>query len=986
MSLSLDDPRWLWFVLFGIGCSVTGWRWMRAIPRLRRAMSVIARVALIAAVALALAGLHTRKPTDVVAVIGVVDLSRSVRSYSSFGTLEGGTSVPAQDAAIALLASASQSREPDDPFGLIVFDGRVIAVATPSSDDPLVRTITTSDTNGSDITGAISLARAMLPVDARSRIVLVSDGRPTTGRLDEISPGVPVDVAPISYEVERETVIESFDLPPRSAPGAMVDGRVVLRSSAGARGVLTLLRDGRPVDLSPGQEGVGIRVETDAGRTILPLRFAIPDGRVHRYEVVYEPDRYRSDSGELLLFGDTSAGNNSAASFTLTRAPGSILVVDGTGTGEQGRLVRTLRQAGRQVEITTPSAFPTDLLTLESHDLVVLDDVAIDTLPARSDERLDNYARSFGGGVLFIGGRRALTAGGWRGSKIESALPILLEIPDRIVMPETAVVIVLDRSGSMRNGVLGSSRSQQDVANAAAAAAIDTLDPTDLVGVIAFSNSASVVVPLGPNEEPEETRAAVLGISSDGGTNLPSALEVAFEELSAIETKSKHVIVLSDGESQNPEQLPELANKLRTAGVRVSTIAVGDGADVASLRSVAEQGNGVFYRVTNPSALPQVFIKAVRVMREPAIRATPFDPIVVDPDAPILADVGSIPSLGGLVLSTRNPLASTPIVTSDDEPVFAYWPVELGRVAVVATDVHEWSARWMDSPGFDRFWTNLTAWNARAIEDAPGELRITPVGEDAELVYEAQDDEGAPIDGLDVGVSLYLPTGSVRQVELNQVGPGRYEGSAQTLPDGVIVAAARAVLGGAPLAPSISGVQIRAGAEDIALSSDDAGLADLARRTGGRVLDWTNPQQLFTRQGPPEIARSALWPMLLILTLALFLVDVAMRRLAWDRWVESAKEGTIAATATQSGSLGDLRAARSREFGEGSANPSTIQTDPDAERRRIDRERVQRQAAEARARIAKSDSDVQDAALTAEPEIEETGLLAAKRRARKRFE
>lgn len=982
----VDDPRWFGLMAVGALCALLGWRWMRAVPRLRRATAVLARVALIAAASLALAGLHTRRPADRVAVIGVVDLSRSVRSYADFGRDESGARISARDAAWSLLAQASAGREGDDPFGLVVFDGRTTAVATPTRADPLARSAPATDTDGTDIRGAIDLARAMLPGDARPRLVLISDGRPTTGALDTIAPGVPVDVAPIVYRVERETVVESFDLPPRSMPGAIVDGRVVLRASAGARGVLTLLRDGRPVDLTPDDEGTGLRVEFDTQRAVVPVRFTVPDGRVHRYEAVYEPDRARDGSGEVVLYGDTSVTNNSASAFTLTRAPGSVLVVDGNGVSGESTLVRTLRAAGRTVEVLSPAAFPTDLLTLEGHDLVILDNVAIDTLPSNSDAVLDAYTRTFGGGVVMVGGRRALTAGGWRGSAFEDALPVALEIPDRVVMPETAVVIVLDQSGSMRNSVLGSSRSQQDVANAAAAAAIDTLDPNDLVGVIAFSNNAQVVVPLGPNEDPESTRDAVLGITSDGGTHLPRALDLAIAELARVETKSKHVIVLSDGESQNPERLPGQADQLQAQGVRVSTIAVGDGADAPTLRTVAERGGGVFYRVTNPSGLPQVFIKAVRVMREPAVRDTPFDPITVDPDAPLVSGVGTIPTLGGVVLSTRKTEASTPVVTPDDEPVVASWPVELGRVAVVATDASDWAGGWIASPGFARFWTNTSAWAARAIEDAPGELRLTPTGADAELVYEAQDDAGAPIDGLDVSVNLYLPDGSVRSETLRQTGPGRYEGSASGLPDGVVVAASRASLAGSPLAPSVSGVQIRAGAEDLALSSDEAGLAELARRTGGRVLDWSNPQPLFAREGPERIARSALWPMLLVVTLVLFLIDVAMRRLAWDRWVDSAREGTLAATATQGASLADLRAARTREA------PAPLQEVPsnaDAERRRIERERLQRQMAEARARAAggtPAASAPSNPEASAEPEAEESGLLAAKRRARKRFE
>lgn len=980
MSFSLDDPRWLWLVLAGVACAAIGWRWFRAMPRVRRVPAVLARALLVAAVALTLAGLHAQRPADRVAVVGVIDVSRSVRSYAQFRS-PGGGSTDSLDASLSLLRRAARERDADDPFGLVLFDGRSIAVATPGVGDPLARAVSLPETEGSDIAGAVRLARAMLPADARGRVVLISDGRPTGASLESIPPGPPIDVAPVVYRVDREVVVESFDLPPRSAQGAIMDGRIVVRSTAPIRGTVTVLRDGRPIDLTEGTPGEGVRVELDAGRHVVPVRFTLDDGRVHRYEAVFEPDRLRDNDGPAVLFNDTSTTNNRAAAYTITRSPGSILLVDGEGAGEQSVLARSLRAAEREVEVISPAAFPPDLLALEDHALIVLDNVAIDVLPQGAADRLNAYARTFGGGIIFVGGDRALTAGGWRGSAIEDALPVRLEIPDRVVMPETAVVFVLDRSGSMRNAVLGSSKSQQEVANAAAAAAIETLDPTDLVGVVAFSNNASVVVPLAPNDTPDATRTAVLGIRSDGGTNLALALEAARSQLAGVETKSKHVIVLSDGESQQSERLPTLASQLLTDGVRVTTIAVGDGADVATLRTVAEQGGGVLYRVTNPNTLPQVFIKAVRVLREPAVRSTPFAPITVDPDATVLAGVGEIPTLGGIVLSTRKDRATTPVVTPDDEPIVAYWPVELGRIAVVTTDAHQWSAAWQATPGFARFWTNLTAWTARAIEDAPGELRIAPSGDAAELVYEARDDTGAPLDGMDVAVSLYGPDGSERSVELTQTGPGRYEGRADNLPEGVLVAASKATSNGRPIAPSVAGVQVRTNAEDLALSSDEAGLQALAERTGGRVLDWENPQSLFAREGPPRIVRSALWPTLLIATMVLFLIDVGMRRLAWDRWVSSAREGTVAATAERASTLEQLKRGPRAE------QPS-VETNAGAERQRIERERVQRQMAEARQRASgRGTPEVKESASTKpEPEAEESGLLAAKRRAKKRFE
>jgi hypothetical protein len=357
-----------------------------------------------------------------------------------------------------------------------------------------------------------------------------------------------------------------------------------------------------------------------------------------------------------------------------------------------------------------------------------------------------------------------------------------------------------------------------------------------------------------------------------------------------------------------------------------------------------------------------------------------------------MSGVGPVPTLGGIVLSTRRDRASTPVVTPDDEPVVAYWPVELGRTAVVTTDAQAWTAAWAGTPGFARFWTNLSAWTARAVDDTPGDLRLLARGDAADLIYEAQSESGEPLDAMTVTANLYLPDGSSRAVELRQTGPGRYEGQARNLPAGVIVGAARAERADESLPPAIAGIAVRAGAEEQHLSSNEAGLARLAARTGGRVLDWSDPQPLFERRSEPRVLRSALWPLLLIAALVLFLIDVAMRRLAWDRWVQDAREGTVAATrAAGAGSVAQLRERRP------AASGPVIETDANAERLRIERERHERQMAELRERSRPTGpaapgpapapprpSDPAPAADASEPD--EGGLLAAKRRARKRFE
>src|SRR5690606_10230994 len=127
-----------------------------------------------------------------------------------------------------------------------------------------------------------------------------------------------------------------------------------------------------------------------------------------------------------------------------------------------------------------------------------------------------------------------------------------------------------------------------------------------LVAVITFSDHSNVLVPLGPNTDPQATAEKILSISSGGGTNLPPALEEARRQLSMVRARLKHVIVLSDGRSGGVEILPDMARRMHDEGITVSTIAVGDGADDLTLGAMAQAGGGTFYSVSNPEVLPRI--------------------------------------------------------------------------------------------------------------------------------------------------------------------------------------------------------------------------------------------------------------------------------------------------------------------------------------------------------------------------------------------
>ncbi|HHN77200.1 MAG TPA: VWA domain-containing protein, partial [Phycisphaerales bacterium] len=505
--------------------------------------------------------------------------------------------------------------------------------------------------------------------------------------------------------MDDEVIVEGLDAPPRAPGRSVVTLRVLIRSTGHSTGVLRLEREGKPVDL--GGPGGGRRLTLEPGRRVERIEVPLDGGRLSRFRAVYEPDTEPNGT----LSGDRSIENNRAEAFTISPGENRVLVVDGVSDGraDGGGMVlpRALMRAGLDVKVVAPSGMPRDILGLQAFDTVILQNVSAEEMPGRTQENLSAFVRELGGGLIVVGGPDTLGAGGWRGSALEEILPVKLDLPERLVVPEAAIVFVLDASGSMAAPVMGSSRSQQNVANEAAARAIESIDRQDMVGVIAFSNEPWVVVPLTKASDRASIASATRGISSGGGTNIAPALEVAREQLSGVEVKTRHIILLSDGQSQRADVLPSLADEIRADGIRITTIAVGDGADLETMREIADRGDGAFYHVLNPTVLPAVFLKAVRVLRSPLVREKPFDVVMRDTGSPLTEGLGEPPRLGGLVLTQEldDPSVTTAMSAPTGEPVLAHRPVELGHVAVFTSDASKWAKHWLDWPGYGLFWS-----------------------------------------------------------------------------------------------------------------------------------------------------------------------------------------------------------------------------------------------------------------------------------------
>lgn len=917
MPIRFDHPELLLLGLLALPLAWVGWQALRAADGLRKATILLLRTAVVLLLAVLLASPRIEREHDDLTVIGVLDISGSVRRFASMPDAPEQAGRGTISRLRWWFREATRDKRPDDRFGLVVFDGRASVVATPTRGDWPDEDIDLAMIEGTNIAEAIRLAMAMFPPGTGRRLVLATDGNETAGDAlaaareaagsagagrgstgagttsapadlndgaTRVNPfrrlGVPIDVLPLAYHVESDTQIARVEAPSAGRPGQIVPLRVVIESLQPATGWITLRREGAIVDLAPEENEFRRQVEVPAGTSVHTIAVVLGETPINRFEVFFEPD---DASADLL------PENNRAEAFIASPGAGAALLVRGSTVGTPDPFEAALREASIPVEVVSPGRVPREMLTLQAYDVIILQNVGAWEIDPPVQETIARSVNDFGTGLIMLGGENAFGAGGWNGTPVEAILPVELDLPRSLRLTEAALVIVLDKSGSMARPVAGARRSQQEIANESTAWAIESLQPDSQVGVVVFDSFSQTRVPLGPNTNPRETADRVRGIAPGGGTHIGPALRRAQDMLRTANVRRKYIVLLTDGQSELPEDLRALAAELSAEGISLTTIAVGDDADHGLLRDMATIGGGQFYPVLNPNTLPAVMVDSVRVVNRPLIKEATFPPVVVDPGAALTQGMDRAPALHGLVLTSfrEDPRVIVEMVTPEEEPLLTHWQAGLGRVAAFTSDAHGvWSRDWVGWSEAVSFWAQLTRLVTRSPLSREFEFDARIDDGRLTITLDATAASRTGMDQLVVTGTVYGPDGRSREIRLAEVAPGRYATTIDAPQSGHSVIALMPRRGREPLAPIIGAAGQATGLEYRRYRSNIDLLRRIAEETGGRLLEATDPRgiDLFDRTGlPPSVSLLPMWRELLWLLLGLMLLDVASRRLAWDR-------------------------------------------------------------------------------------------------------
>lgn len=761
-----------------------------------------------------------------------------------------------QDQMTQSVRTALENKDASVNAGVIAFGGNAM-VEKPLAQDGTYNGVTTAvDAQASDLSSALTLASALLPEDAQGRIVVLSDGATEDVRAAAqqlAARGVTVDFQSFSGDALPDAQISQLNVPSRVYQGQSFTVTVQVTANHDTAGTLVLYQNRTPVSSR--------EVTLRRGDNTFTFRDVAADTGVVTYEA------------RLISEGDSCAQNDSMGGYVYVQGAPKLLLVEGR-QGEGSEMAAMLSAAAMQYETVLPAQLPYDAEQLRQYDGVVLVNVDYDAADEEQWAALDSAVRVLGRGLTVIGGDSSYALGGYRGSKLEEMLPVTIDVRNKLDLPSLALMLVIDKSGSMTDGMFGTTRLE--LAKEAAMRAAEVLTPNDQVGVIAFDDAAKWVVNLQKAEDVEAIQNQIGTIRPGGGTAFFTALYEATYALMNAQAQQKHIIFLTDGEAGDTGYL-QLCDIMQQNDITLTTVAVGSGADQATLRTLAQQGGGRAYAANEFDNLPKIFTKETYLVSGSYVQNRTFTPVITEQSA--LTDFEGFPQLSGYLAATEKSLATVSLMSDREDPILAWWQYGAGRVVAFMADSRgAWTSEFLQWDQAAAFYGGMAAFTLPG-EEREGQLTTERQGDALRIVYTAP--EGAQT-GLSTSVTALLPDGTQTQLALQESAPGVYEGEIAAAQLGAYALRVEQRDASGELQRVMEGGAVNgySGEYDLRSQNAESTLPYLSALTGGREI--TDSAEMLKATHAVVRARRDLTQPLLWALMVLLLCDIALRRLSWD--------------------------------------------------------------------------------------------------------
>ncbi|MFH1315952.1 MAG: vWA domain-containing protein [Candidatus Woesearchaeota archaeon] len=332
---------------------------------------------------------------------------------------------------------------------------------------------------------------------------------------------------------------------------------------------------------------------------------------------------------------------------------------------------------------------------LENYHMVVIDDISEEQLNSKVNA-LKEYIDD-GNGLLMIGGKNtfefnndcnpAITPS-MQNCLIQTLLPTQVGFGGEEEFKDINIIFLIDISGSTGESFSGSKEDTKVAVEKALA--LELLKDMKLdyrVAVVAFNTRAIYVASLKPLFDHPNINRTIAQLEYKGGTIIFQGLRKVHELFQDV-GGSKNVILISDGNTNSPQDALNKAEAMANDGITITALGVGENTNSKFMALLAEKGNGVFYQ---PNETEKIKISlelgedtdtdkySLEIMN-----SNTFITNDIELDASVTGFNQVVPKRTGRVL----------VATEKNSPILTTWRFGLGRVAVLSTDNgNKWSGQ-----------------------------------------------------------------------------------------------------------------------------------------------------------------------------------------------------------------------------------------------------------------------------------------------------
>ena len=337
------------------------------------------------------------------------------------------------------------------------------------------------------------------------------------------------------------------------------------------------------------------------------------------------------------------------------------------------------KELGKIYELDIKDSLPVDI---SGYMAVIFDDIRGSKINPYMDI-LSSYV-SEGNGLIFVGGENSFERGGYKGTLLETLLPIKIGAGEEQNKSDINVVLVIDISSGTEDYVA--------VERALALSVVDSLSEKNNVGAVAFNSQAYQIAELKPlKEKKKDLNEKISRLRFDGQSSFNLGIEGGARMLNTA-GGSKNIIFISDGKTTYQklrDDTLETVKKVNALGVKVFVVGVGTETDSQGddnnlfLRNIAVLGEGDYYKTDASNKLKVQFGDKDETKGEEFYNTL----IPLDTTHFITLGLDDIAAtVSGYNYAVPKPSARTLVTTQKNIPILVVWRFGLGRVVTITTD------------------------------------------------------------------------------------------------------------------------------------------------------------------------------------------------------------------------------------------------------------------------------------------------------------